>query len=132
MPLLPQWEQGQKIHFCGTTLFAGNSGRSVTVPTHRLPVNAGIASEDTLEASISLCPQRPLFEIAFRSPLSNGELSVDALSALLPPQWFLYQVMPVIQQLCAFVKHQFSPSADTKRPQYPVGECQAPFLLYVG
>ena len=38
MPLLPQWEQGQKIHFCGTTLFAGNSGRSVTVPTHRLPL----------------------------------------------------------------------------------------------
>ena len=30
----------------------------------------------------------PLYRIAFRSALSFAELSVDALPALLPPQWF--------------------------------------------
>ena len=59
-----------------------------TVPTHRLPVNAGIASEDTLESSISPCPQRPICRSAFRSALSSAVLSVDALPVLLPLQWF--------------------------------------------
>ena len=87
--LVPLREQGQKDKFCGTTLLADEkSATSITVPTHRLPVNAGIASEDTLDYSISPCPQRPICEIAFRSALSSAELSVDALPALLPPQWF--------------------------------------------
>ena len=37
----------RKYNFCGTTLLAGKSSRLITVPTHRLPVNAGNASEDT-------------------------------------------------------------------------------------
>ena len=52
--------------------------RLITVPTHRLPVNAGIASEDTLGDPISPCPQRPICCPAFRSALSYAELSVDA------------------------------------------------------
>lgn len=88
--LVPLREQGQKDKFCGTTLFADKkTAASITVPTHRLPVNAGIASEDTLGRPISPCPQRSICEIAFRSALSSAELSVDALSVLLPPQWFL-------------------------------------------
>ena len=45
MPLLPHREQGQKIHLCGTTLFAGKSGHSVTVPTHRLPLTQAIRQQ---------------------------------------------------------------------------------------
>ena len=45
--LVPLKEQGQKVDFCGTTLFAGISRPLNPVPTHRLPVNAGNASEDT-------------------------------------------------------------------------------------
>ena len=86
--LVPLREQGQKKHFCGTPLFAGKTGRLCTVPTHCLPVNAGNASEDTLESSISPCPQRPICRSAFRSALSFAVLSVDALPVLLPLQWF--------------------------------------------
>ena len=57
-------------------------------PTRRVPSNAGNASEDTKESSCSLCPRRPICCSAFRSPLSYGELSVDALAALLPRLWF--------------------------------------------
>ena len=57
-------------------------------PTRRVPCNAGNASEDTQEISFSPCPRRPICCSAFRSPLSYGELSVDALAALLPRLWF--------------------------------------------
>ena len=41
------------------------------VPTHRLPVNAGIASEDTLPSGISHCPRRPIVpnRLSLRSQL---------------------------------------------------------------
>ena len=45
MPLLPHGEQGQKIHFCGTTLFAGKSDRFATVPTHRLPLTQALRQQ---------------------------------------------------------------------------------------
>ena len=64
------------------------SDRLMTAPTRRLPVNAGIASEDTEENSRSLCPRRPICCSAFRPALSSAGLSVDALAALLPLQWF--------------------------------------------
>ena len=57
-------------------------------PTRRVPSNAGNASEDTRGHPLSLCPRRPICCSAFRSPLSCGELSVDALAALLPRLWF--------------------------------------------
>ena len=87
--LVPRREQGQKDNFCGTTLLAGNSGHSVTVPTHRLPVNAGIASEDTLGDPISPCPQRPIYCLAYRSALSSRNSLWMRFAVLLPPQWFL-------------------------------------------
>ena len=83
-----------------------------TVPTHRLPVNAGIASEDTLGDPISPCPRRPIYCPAFRSALSSRNSLWMRFAVLLPLQWFLYQVMPVIHQLCAFVKNYFSPQVD--------------------
>ena len=78
-PLLPQREQGQKIHFCGTTLFAGFSDRSATVPTHRLPLTQAIRQQILGDAPFSLCPRRPIYCPAFRSALSYAKLSVDAL-----------------------------------------------------
>ena len=77
--LLPQWEQGQKIHFCGTTLFAGYSDRSATVPTHRLPLTQAIRQQILRDVPFSLCPRRPIYCPAFRSALSSAKLSVDAL-----------------------------------------------------
>ena len=65
------------------------SDRLMTAPTRRLPVNAGIASEDTEENSRSLCPRRPICCSAFRPALSSAGLSVDALAALLPRPWFM-------------------------------------------
>ena len=44
----PLGNKDRKYDFCGTTLLAGKSGRLCPVPTHRLPLNAGNASEDTL------------------------------------------------------------------------------------
>ena len=64
------------------------SDRLMTAPTRRLPVNAGIASEDTEDFSRSLCPRRPICCSAFRPALSSAGLSVDALAALLPLPWF--------------------------------------------
>ena len=47
MPLLPHGEQGQKIHFCGTTLFAGNSDHSRNGANTPSALNAGNTSADT-------------------------------------------------------------------------------------
>ena len=89
MSSFPCGNKDRKYDFCGTTLFAGKLRPLCPVPTHRLPVNAGIASEDTLASAISPCPRRPICCSAFRAPLSYGALSVDALTALLPRPWFI-------------------------------------------
>ena len=65
------------------------SDRLMTAPTRRLPVNAGIASEDTEDDARSLCPRRPICCSAFRPALSSAGLSVDALATLLPRPWFM-------------------------------------------
>ena len=57
---------------------------------------------------ISLCPRRPICCPALRSALSYAKLSVDALAALLPLRWFVYEVMLVIHHRCPFVKYFFS------------------------
>ena len=85
--LAPLREQGQKIHFCGTTLLAGNLPLC-PVPTHRLPVNAGNASEDTGITIRSHCPLRPICCPAFRSALSHRNSLWMRLAALLPLPWF--------------------------------------------
>ena len=84
------------------------------VPTHRLPRNAGNASKDTQGLPFSLCPRRPICCPAFRSALSNPELSVDALAVLLPPRRFLVLSVFVIKlQICPFVKNFFPRTAET-------------------
>ena len=72
--LAPLREQGQKIHFCGTTLLAGNLPLC-PVPTHRLPVNAGNASEDTLVSHFSLPSAAHLSDPLF-APLSAMRCSL--------------------------------------------------------
>jgi len=105
--LVPLWEQGQKIHFCGTTLFAGSLRPLCPVPTHRLPVNAGNASEDTEEI-----PVLPALGGPFAAPL------FAPLSALRHSLWMRWQLyfrvhglsydMLFIQQKCPFVKHEIA------------------------
>ena len=62
--LVPRREQGQKIHFLRYHLVCRKIRPLCTVPTHRLPVNAGIASEDTLEN-----PFPPALSGPFAAPL---------------------------------------------------------------
>ena len=46
--LIPLWgTRTGNTESCGTTLLAGMTRPLITVPTHRLPVNAGNASVDT-------------------------------------------------------------------------------------
>ena len=85
---------------------------ALPAPTRRLPGNAGNASEDTWDCARSLCPRRPICCSAFRFPLSYGKLSVDALAALLPRRWFVYQVTLFIHHPIPFVKHYFSRGTD--------------------
>ena len=59
----------RKYNFCGTTLVAGNSRPLCPMPTHRLPVNAGIASEDTLVSHFPLPSAAHCTESLF-APLS--------------------------------------------------------------
>ena len=105
--LFPLWGTGTEKTFLRYHPACRECGRLTTVPTHRLPVNAGNASEDTLGNPISPCPRRPICCPAFRSALSCAELSVDALCSFTPASMVCYQVMPVIHHPCAFVKHYF-------------------------
>ena len=59
----------RKDNFCGTTLFAAVKRPLCPVPTHRLPVNAGIASEDTLVSHFPL-PSAAHFSESLFAPLS--------------------------------------------------------------
>ena len=84
--LIPHGEQGQKIHSCGTTLFAG---APATLHGANTPsaLNAGNTSSDTW---VSLFPVPSAAHLLLRfSPHSQHRgLSVDAPAALLPPQRF--------------------------------------------
>ena len=68
--LVPLREQGQKVHFLRYHLVCRINRPLCPVPTHRLPVNAGNASEDTQGDPFSHCPLRPICCPAFRSALS--------------------------------------------------------------
>ena len=84
------------------------------VPTHRLPCNAGNASKDTQGLPFSLCPRRPICCPAFRSALSNPELSVDALRSFTSASKVLVLSVFVIKlQICPFVKNFFPHTAET-------------------
>ena len=49
----PMGNKDRNNKFCGTTLFAEKIRPLSTVPTHRLPHNAGTASEDTRKSVLS-------------------------------------------------------------------------------
>ena len=71
----------RKSNFCGTTLVAGNSRPLCPVPTHRLPVNAGIASEDT-----------PVSRFPLPSAAHCTESLFAPLSALRNSLWMRFQL----------------------------------------
>ena len=87
-PHSPHGEQGQKIHFCGTTLFAGKSGHFRNGANTPSAFNAGITSADTQGLPFSLCPRRPICCSAFRSALSTRNSLWMRYAALLPLRWF--------------------------------------------
>ncbi len=120
MPLLPQWEQGQK-NSCGTTLLAESPLPLIPMPTHRLPRNAGNASKDT---------QASPFPSALGGPFAAPLLA--PLSALQNSLWmrlqFYFRVFGLISsvcviklQKCPFVKNFFPP---------PVETLAIPFLMW--
>ena len=49
----PMGNKDRNNKFCGTTLFAEKIRPLSTVPTHRLPHNAGTASKDTRKSVLS-------------------------------------------------------------------------------
>ena len=119
-------EQGQKVNFCGTTLFAELLRPLCPVPTHRLPVNAGNASKDTEEfLPVPLALGGPFAESLFAPLSAIAELSVDALSALPPPLTVSNYDMPIKHDMCPFVKNYFSQPADIPYSRKPAAEKQS-------
>ena len=123
--LVPLSENKDRIdRFCGTTLFAGNPGRSVTVPTHRLPDNAGNASEDTLVAQFPL-PSAAHYTNPLFAPLSALRHSLWMRCGLYSRLIGLSYVMLFIHQLCAFVKNFFASQTDRLNiPGQHPGQCR--------
>ena len=111
-PCSPWGEQGQKDKFCGATLFAGKIRPLCPVPSHRLPRNAGNASEDTRDCSLSHCPRRPIVlnRFSLRSQLC-GTLCGCAFS-FTPASMVSNYVMPFIHEKCVFVKNYFASVVD--------------------
>ena len=102
----------RKDTFCGTTLFAVLRRPLCPVPTHRLPVNAGIASEDTLPCGISPCPRRPIVPNRFSLRSQLCRTLCGCASGFTPASMVSNYVMPFIHEKCAFVKNYFASAAD--------------------
>lgn len=107
-PVPPYREQGQAINSCGTTLFAGKNPAASSRCQHTVcPITGGKPSR-ILGKRRSPRPQRSICRAAFRPGLSNPGLSVDALTALLPPHWFDHVWLFLIKlQVYLFVKNFF-------------------------
>ena len=67
-PLFPYGNKDRNNIFCGTTLFAVVKRPLCPVPTHRLPVNAGNASEDTEGTSSFSLPSAAHLLLRFSLP----------------------------------------------------------------
>ena len=79
----------RKDNFCGTTLFAIHRMATSARCQHTgCPLTLAMRQKILGLAPVPPALGGPLYRIAFRSALSSAELSVDALPALLPPQWF--------------------------------------------
>ena len=82
--LVPLREQGQKDKFLRYHLVCRpKNGRSARCQHTGCPLTLALRQK-ILRFPVSLCPLRPICCPAFRSALSFAELSVDALTALLP------------------------------------------------
>ena len=108
--------------FCGTTLFVATKATTFVRCQHiGCPLTLAMRQK-ILRFPFSLCPPRPICCPASRPALSYAELSVDALTALLPLLKFPYSDdMPVIHYVCPFVKNFFSWRADINIPEPRLG-----------
>ena len=102
----------EKTFFCGTTLIAVQNGHLCPVPTHRLPVNAGNASEDTKACARSPCPRRPIVPNRFSLCSQLCRTLCGCASGFTPASMVLGYVMLFIHHRCPFVKHFFARYAD--------------------
>jgi len=106
--LFPEGNKDRKDFFCGTTLFAGKSDRSVTVPTHRLPVNAGIASEDTLDEIHFPLPSAAHLLNRFSLCSQLCRTLCGCASSFTSASMVSNYDMLFIHQMCTFVKNEFA------------------------
>jgi len=75
--------------FCGTTLFADKDiSHSARCQHTGCPLTLAMRQKILKPKLFPPALGGPFVRSAFRSALSSAVLSVDALSALLPPQWF--------------------------------------------
>ena len=120
------WEQGQKRHFLRYHPGCRTNRPLCPVPTHRLPVNAGTASEDTQAKALSPCPRRPIVPNRFslRSQLC-GTLGGCA-SGFTPASMVSNYDMLFIHHLFRFVKRKFSSGGQVSAAEniHSVGEGQ--------
>ena len=112
MPLLPQREQGQKVDFCGTTLFAVKTATSVRCQHTGCPV-----TQATRQKILGGLPFPSALGGPFAAPL------FAPLSALRNSLWMRLQlyfrvkgfllVCVIKLHFCPFVKYFFPRAAET-------------------
>ena len=107
----PKGSKDRKDNFCGTTLLAVYNGRLITMPTHRLPHNAGNASEILRPKPVppALCGP---FAAPLHAPLSAPGTLCGGDKQLYFRFVGLKYDMPIKHQMCAFVKYFFSLEKD--------------------
>ena len=130
VPVLLAKNRDRKNTFCGTTLITVTYGHLCPVPTHRLPGNAGTASEDTKAQARSPCPRRPICPVRFslRSQLCGA--LCGCASGFTPASMVLGYVMLFIHQECPFVKRKFSCGGQMCTAERIVGREHAPAGQY--
>ena len=97
---------------CGTTLFAAHCGHFQNGANTPSALNAGNTSADTLDRSISPCPRRPIVLNRFSLRSQLCRTLCGCAFSFTPASVVSNYVMLFIPQMCAFVKHFFTSSAD--------------------
>ena len=105
-------EQGQKVIFCGTTLFAAKRSRSVRCQHTGCPLTLAMRRKILKDVLVPLALGGPFAESLFAPLSAIAELSVDALSALLPPLRFQTMIC-LLNTMCVHLSSTFFRTAWT-------------------
>ena len=109
--LVPLREQGQKIHFCGTTLFAGYSDRSARCQHTGCPLTLAMRQKILRPKPVPTALGGP-FAAPLFAPFSATGTLCGCAAQLYSRFCGLTYVMLVIHEMCAFVKNFFTPQVD--------------------